>query len=714
MNTPSRRDVLKLLGGSLAGIFLTPLPWKLLDDTSIMTQTGPWIAKDPRGPLSIRYSTCTLCSAGCGVCARSVAGVPFSLSPVVKHPLSFGTLCAAGLAAHYSAYHPLRVRTPLSISHDKPESSVSAISFDDAKSRLKSDLANVGTGSVAILDLRPGRTASLAYRKLLGGRTNGYYIVSPRGEMSALDMMCEKPYGLTGIDLEHAKLIVSFGAPLLEVWGNPSRLLNLPNGDRPAIFQVETRRSRTAIMADEWIPISPRSETAFALGLAHEIIHNGSYDVAALHHMAADMTSYIQLVNQYPPERVAELTGVRSERIVDLSIEIVAKSPAIIVNGSGTIGGVNDPNADIAIMGLNLLLGNLGREGGIVSRNVVPIQSDLAESVLAPISSLSNIPDRSIQLLIIDDPGTTASLPWEAIERKLSADQSGVVCFSPYFSGVTRKGDILIPTAAPFEAFTDNPVPPFAMNASFTVAAPFLSPPGNVVDPLEILGDLFSVPGTTEQYLRGRVDAILKKGEGTVFGYNDGSMVDVKSIGSPDEFWNKLVTGGLWLDEVRPTRTLPKVSLLGRESNGIERMNASALRPEGDASSRESRFTFMLLPFTYAGGESVEQVSPLMTKVFQESGLRSISDIAVIDPVTAHSCGLNDGDLADLETSRGSRRMKITIDQSVMPHVIHVAVGPDPVAFTNNSLEFTQNILSLVELDNDCAWKPTPANLRKV
>src|SRR5271169_3485486 len=173
MTTLSRRDVLKLVSGSLAGIFLTPLPWKLLDDTSIMTQTGPWIAKVPRGPLSIRYSTCTLCPSGCGVRARCVAGVPYSLSAITNHPLSFGTLCAAGLAGHHSAYHPLRVCTPLTISHEPLASSSKAIGLDAAKSQLASALK--GANSVAILDMCPGRTASLAYRKFLG--TNGNYIV---------------------------------------------------------------------------------------------------------------------------------------------------------------------------------------------------------------------------------------------------------------------------------------------------------------------------------------------------------------------------------------------------------------------------------------------------------------------------------------------------------------------------------------------------------
>ena len=37
----SRRDVLKLAGGAGLGILLSPLPWKLLDDSAIWTQNWP-------------------------------------------------------------------------------------------------------------------------------------------------------------------------------------------------------------------------------------------------------------------------------------------------------------------------------------------------------------------------------------------------------------------------------------------------------------------------------------------------------------------------------------------------------------------------------------------------------------------------------------------------------------------------------------------------
>jgi anaerobic selenocysteine-containing dehydrogenase len=137
------------------------------------------------------------------------------------------------------------------------------------------------------------------------------------------------------------------------------------------------------------------------------------------------------------------------------------------------------------------------------------------------------------------------------------------------------------------------------------------------------------------------------------------------------------------------------------------------LRPERVAAGKDSRFSLILLPFMYTPGGGVGQISPLLTKVYQESGLRFTSDIALIEPATAAAAGLEDGDVAYVETRRGSHRMRITLDSSVLPGVIQASVGPDPVALTREGLEFGQNSLSLIELDADGAWTPTAAALRK-
>ena len=83
----TRRDFFTLGIGAAAAIPLTPMPWKLLDDTSKWSQNWSWIPRPPRGERSVRYSTCTLCPSGCGIQAvRCVGKNLIGIAPVAAHP----------------------------------------------------------------------------------------------------------------------------------------------------------------------------------------------------------------------------------------------------------------------------------------------------------------------------------------------------------------------------------------------------------------------------------------------------------------------------------------------------------------------------------------------------------------------------------------------------------------------------------------------------
>ncbi len=108
----SRRDLFLAGGGAVAGIALSPVPWKLLDDLSIWTQQPPTPTPRPAGPLAFRFTSCTLCPASCGLKARCFGAQPVGFAAVPGHPASDGGLCPLGLTAHHLAKHPLRVDLP--------------------------------------------------------------------------------------------------------------------------------------------------------------------------------------------------------------------------------------------------------------------------------------------------------------------------------------------------------------------------------------------------------------------------------------------------------------------------------------------------------------------------------------------------------------------------------------------------------------------------
>ena len=98
----TRRDLLVWSAGAAAGLMVTPVPWKLLDDTSIWSQNWPWIPQPARGPVEVKQSSCTLCPNGCGMRVRMAAGWPVGVAGVSSHPVEPRGAVPARLSEHIS------------------------------------------------------------------------------------------------------------------------------------------------------------------------------------------------------------------------------------------------------------------------------------------------------------------------------------------------------------------------------------------------------------------------------------------------------------------------------------------------------------------------------------------------------------------------------------------------------------------------------------
>src|SRR4051794_40861152 len=148
----TRRAAVQIMAGSAVGLAFTPAPWRLVRDSALWSENWPGIPQPLRGAINFKTTHCALCPAGCAVRARCVGDQPVSLAGVS------GGLGAAGVTGHQLPYDPGRVKQgPL----------------DEARAAIaKVDPA----ARVAVLDLRPGRTASTLYRRAMAASPNGVYL----------------------------------------------------------------------------------------------------------------------------------------------------------------------------------------------------------------------------------------------------------------------------------------------------------------------------------------------------------------------------------------------------------------------------------------------------------------------------------------------------------------------------------------------------------
>ena len=106
-----RRSFLSFVIGGAAGTALSPLPWKLIDDSSIWSQNWAWTPVPKRGEITYVNSTCTLCPGGCGITVRKVGDRVVKIEGMKGHPVNDGGICDLGAAGTQLLYGPTRVKT---------------------------------------------------------------------------------------------------------------------------------------------------------------------------------------------------------------------------------------------------------------------------------------------------------------------------------------------------------------------------------------------------------------------------------------------------------------------------------------------------------------------------------------------------------------------------------------------------------------------------
>ena len=368
-----RRCFLAFIIGGAAGTALSPLPWKITDDFSIWSQNWPWTPVPTKGEVSFVTSTCTLCPGGCGISVRKVDERVVKVEGLKGHPVNDGGLCILGLSAAQLLYAPTRVRGPLK----KVDGAWREIAWGQAIKEIAATLAELRAKgqpqSVAwISDSDRGTVAELCKRFLtVFGSPNYLRTPSIQDVYETALYLTQGQRAMAGFDVAQADFVLSFSSGLIEGWGSPvymfrSRNVMRQNGGR--ISQVEPRLSKTAAKADQWMPITPGSEGALALGLAHVIIAEGLYRKDFIDSRCSGFDAFKQVAGaSYAPEAVSRLTGIAAQAIVDLAKAFAgAKKPlAVCGRGSGRIpGGLQEV---LAVHYLNALTGSINQPGGVIA-----------------------------------------------------------------------------------------------------------------------------------------------------------------------------------------------------------------------------------------------------------------------------------------------------------------------------------------------------------
>ncbi len=550
----SRRDLFLAGGGAVAGIALSPVPWKLLDDLAIWTQRPPTPTPRPAGPLAFRFTSCTLCPSACGLKARCFGPQPVGFTGVPGHPASDGGNCPLGLTAHHLARHPLRVVAPERVSGGRREV-IDRAAAVAALSAAISATTKDPKRSLLVVDGRPGRSLSRTYRALAAA-TGGRYASGPSltADLDALAGRFDRPLTL-GVDYTGARRVVSFGAPVLTDTGTPGLLARLraearrrPKAERLEVVHVGATRTKSAGLADRFVPIAPGTEAAFALGLAHVLLDEKLADTAFLTERTSGLAEFEALAARFAPALVEQKTGAPAAAVVALARDLAEGRPAVVLGGDPTVP--LSPEADAAIATLNLLLG--APKGPIVARRAAPRETD-GDARLATVTALDAVPERSVGLLLLDGTLAEGLVGWERLERLL-ADGAVVVSFSPFRAGLGEKATLLLPGPAPLEEAVELEGSADAPLATFALAPALLAPPAGLAIPEEVLREAAAAAGLTlPPPATGRIAAILATRRGQLFDPATATTTALSSLADTAALEAAFASGACWVDEPMPS-----------------------------------------------------------------------------------------------------------------------------------------------------------------
>jgi anaerobic selenocysteine-containing dehydrogenase len=175
--------------------------------------------------------------------------------------------------------------------------------------------------------------------------------------------------GERGVDYRNSKCIFLWGGN--PVMSHPTRardiMIGLKNGAKLVV--IDPRFTQIASKADLFLPVRPGTDDALALGMLNVIINENLYDREFVAKWCIGFDELRERVQEYPVDRVAEITSLDSHDIVKAARMYATIKPSIHHCRMGVQQNRNVIQTCRAILIMIAICGNLDVKGGHVGPN---------------------------------------------------------------------------------------------------------------------------------------------------------------------------------------------------------------------------------------------------------------------------------------------------------------------------------------------------------
>lgn len=341
------------------------------------TSTLAYALDDESVGLKWHKAPCRFCGTGCGVLVGVRDGKVVAVQGDRQAPVNKGLLCAKGYHAGAALYGNDRLKHPMIRRNGKLEQVTWDEALDVVADKIIADskkFAIYGSGQWTIPE---GYTAMKFLKGGLGSNE-----IDPNARLCMASAVTgfittfgvDEPSGCYD-DLDVCDTVICWGNNWAEM--HPilfSRFIDRKNlGHKIKMIDLATRQTRTTQAADHYLEFNPQTDMVIANGICHLLVTRGTYDKRFVQEKTRfqdndgntiTFEQYTEFLADYPPEKVAELSGISVEQI-NMLADLFSDPAEKIV--SLWCMGMNQHTRGTAINNLvynvHLLSGKIGKPG---------------------------------------------------------------------------------------------------------------------------------------------------------------------------------------------------------------------------------------------------------------------------------------------------------------------------------------------------------------
>jgi anaerobic selenocysteine-containing dehydrogenase len=614
-----------------------------------------------------------------------------------EHPFTRGALCVKVNRYLEHAALPDRLLHPLRRVGPKGAGRFARVGWDEAlgeiAARWRAIIAEdgpqaiwpyYGTGSLGMIQGLAG--AGRRLWNVLGVSQHHLSICMSAGGFATGYTLGDNRIGMDPEGIAEAGLVILWGANPIVTHHHLWKFVEAARRRGGHAVVIDPVRSPTADRADEHLAVRPGTDAALALGLLHVVVSRGAEDRDFIEAHTVGWEAFRSRILEYPPARVAAITGLPAARIEALGERVARTRPTAIRIGPGMQRHAGGGMAVRAITCIPGVTGDWRYPGGGAAYDTRAFfkanwqalwRDDLrppGTRVLAMTrlgEALLELSDPPVRSLLVYGSNPAASVPDQhKVRRGLGRQDLFTVVIDHFQTDTADWADLVLPATMQIEHADLHQA---YGHAYLAWNEPAVAPPGECLPNSEIFRRLARALGVTEPCVY------------------DSDLDLARAVLDSDELRLAGITldalrerGWLRLGEPQPWAPLAKgfPSPSGRLEFHSERARAAGLDPlpaytppyEGVARDPELARRFPLALVAPAGPHFLNSEFSNLPALRARAGPQRV----LLHRDDAAARGLGDGDVARVWNDRGEYLALVEVSDRVQPGLAGGAKGHWP------------------------------------